>query len=135
MKFDHIQIPYTAYLLFALRKRKASVIHSDKGYNNFSKRINEICENVLSKIDSENIFQKLLQLDMRISRDLGLSKEQEARLDTFPGDRNYRHQPILLGSFYADDLMFMPQIAKTNLYMIIYLVVIIKELTKIVTRS
>ncbi|WP_251575661.1 hypothetical protein [Limosilactobacillus agrestimuris] len=72
---------------------------------------------------------------MRISRDLGLSKEQEARLDTFPGDWNYRHQPILLDSFYADDLMFMPQIAKTNVYMIIYLVVIIKELTKIVTRS
>lgn len=104
LKFDHVQIPYTTYLLFALRKKKTSVIHSDEGYNNFSERINEICENVLSNIDSENIFQKLLQLGMRISRDLGLSKEQEARLDMIPGDWNYRHQPILLDSFYADDL-------------------------------
>lgn len=46
LKFDHVQIPYTTYLLFALKKKKTSVIHSEKGYNNFSERIDEICESV-----------------------------------------------------------------------------------------
>ncbi len=59
---------------------------------------------MLSNTDSKNIFKKLLQLDIRISKDLGLSKEQEARLDMIPGDWNYRRQPVLLDSFFADDL-------------------------------
>ncbi|MCD7135792.1 ATP-binding protein [Limosilactobacillus balticus] len=104
LKFNHVQIPYTTYLLFALKKKKTSVIHSEEGYNNFSERIDEICESVLSNTDSKNVFKKLLQLDIRISKDLGLSKEQEARLDMIPGDWNYRRQPVLLDSFFADDL-------------------------------
>lgn len=104
LEYKKVQIPYSAYLLYALRKGKTSVIHDDQGFANFKDRVEQVCDEKLAGIKSDQILPALLSLDKWISKALGLEQEQEARLDMIQGNWNYRREPVMLDSFYADDL-------------------------------
>lgn len=100
LAYEDVQVPYATYLMYAIKQRKRYILRDSKGYEQFKEYFKDFFQNKLSKVKTDEMFEKLIGIEHLIRQQFDLGES----LDFLYGFWNYRSKPLMMESFYADDL-------------------------------